>query len=67
MNADEHRALHPPSPEYGLTEVERRALRDLLDELVDATEDRVFWLGRARETALEIKRRLAGLLGGGED
>ncbi|MDT0304852.1 hypothetical protein [Streptomonospora wellingtoniae] len=66
MSADDHPALPLPSAEYGLTETERRALCDLLDELVEATEDRVFWFGRAREAALEIKRRLDTLLTDGE-
>ncbi|GAA4934390.1 hypothetical protein GCM10023224_13670 [Streptomonospora halophila] len=47
---------------FSLTEHERSELHDLVDELVCATDDRVFWLGAVRETALEIQRRLRGML-----
>ncbi|MFD0772703.1 hypothetical protein ACFQZ2_02070 [Streptomonospora algeriensis] len=47
---------------FALTTDERAELQELVEELVSATEDRVFWLGRVRETALEIQRRLGGML-----
>ncbi|MFD0773685.1 hypothetical protein ACFQZ2_07060 [Streptomonospora algeriensis] len=62
MNADEPRGAAIPPVAYALTDAERLALRDLLDEMVEATDDHVFWFGRAREAALEIRRRLAALL-----
>lgn len=62
MNADEQHAAQAPPTEVALTDAERTALRDLLDELVEATEDRDYWLGRARETAMEIRHRLSDLL-----
>ncbi|KII00621.1 hypothetical protein LP52_00495 [Streptomonospora alba] len=66
MSADELRGAATPPVAYALTDAERLALRDLLDEMVEATEDHVFWFGRAREAALEIRRRLTALLDGAE-
>ncbi|QBI52544.1 hypothetical protein [Streptomonospora litoralis] len=62
MSAAKPPETQPPAAHCVLTEAERRALRDLVDELIEATEDRVFWLGPVRETALEMQRRLGALL-----
>ncbi|GAA4914633.1 hypothetical protein [Streptomonospora salina] len=62
MNTDDPPQEPPPPADSALTDAERIALRDLLDEMVEATEDHVFWFGRAREAALEIRRRLGALL-----
>ncbi|MBB4931096.1 hypothetical protein F4561_001916 [Lipingzhangella halophila] len=41
-----------------LTPTERHTLRDLVDELIAATEDRTYWLGTVRETSLEVRELL---------
>ncbi|GAA3764574.1 hypothetical protein HDA32_005050 [Spinactinospora alkalitolerans] len=46
-----------------LTPAERDALTALLDELISATDDREFWLGRVRETSLELRDKIAGMIG----
>ncbi|QBI53158.1 hypothetical protein [Streptomonospora litoralis] len=64
MSSDEAGGLIPRQRvESPLTDDERAKLRGLVDELVSATEDRVFWLGQVRETALEIQRRMESMLG----
>ncbi|TQN33516.1 hypothetical protein FHX37_3538 [Haloactinospora alba] len=52
-----------------LTPQERRELRDLVEQLVQATEDHAFWLNRVRELSIELHHRLDALLGtsGAED
>ncbi|GAA4891681.1 hypothetical protein [Streptomonospora salina] len=67
MSADEAEPVVPRQRDGSeLSPNERAELESLVDELVAATEDRVFWLGRVRETALEIQRRLGSLLDRGD-
>ncbi|MUL42539.1 hypothetical protein FZ103_15390 [Streptomonospora sp. PA3] len=67
MSAHDAEPLVPRQRDgFELTPAERTELQDLVDELVSATEDRVFWLGRVRETALEIQRRLGAMLESGD-
>ncbi len=41
-----------------LTRDEIAALRALATDLVAATDDHVFWLGRVRDTALELQQTI---------
>ncbi|WP_046470902.1 hypothetical protein [Allosalinactinospora lopnorensis] len=41
-----------------LSPKERHALNDLVDQLVEATEDHAYWLGSVRQTSLELRERL---------
>ncbi|NYE47638.1 hypothetical protein HDA32_002758 [Spinactinospora alkalitolerans] len=45
-----------------LTPQERDALKELLDDLIALTDDHEFWLGRVRETSLELRERIAGMV-----
>ncbi|KII00007.1 hypothetical protein LP52_03400 [Streptomonospora alba] len=63
MSANDAESVIPRQRDgFELTRAERAELQELVEELVAATEDRVFWLGRVRETALEIQRRLGAML-----
>ncbi|TQN30334.1 hypothetical protein FHX37_0208 [Haloactinospora alba] len=46
-----------------LTPQERRELRDLVEQLVQATEGHAFWLNRIRATILALRDRLDAWLG----
>ncbi|MBB4934266.1 hypothetical protein F4561_005086 [Lipingzhangella halophila] len=41
-----------------LTHAECHALRDLVDELIAATDDHIYWLGPVRDTSLELRELL---------
>lgn len=41
-----------------MTPEEWRALRDLADQLIEATDGHAYWINRARDTALELRERL---------
>ncbi|WP_046469715.1 hypothetical protein [Allosalinactinospora lopnorensis] len=43
-----------------LTYTECHALRDLIDELIAATDDNTYWLGPVRDTSLELRELLTG-------
>ncbi|TQN28676.1 hypothetical protein FHX37_4036 [Haloactinospora alba] len=46
-----------------LTPQERRELRDLVEQLVQATEGHAFWLNQVRATILALRDRLDAWLG----
>lgn len=51
-----------PQDGFALTAGERAELQALVDDLISATEDRVYWVGPVRDTALEIRRRMGNML-----
>lgn len=41
-----------------LSPQERAVLHDLVDQLVEVTDNNTYWLGQVREIALELRARL---------
>ncbi|WP_156184783.1 hypothetical protein [Allosalinactinospora lopnorensis] len=41
-----------------LTPHERRELKDLTEQLIEATNNNTYWLNQVRETSIELRDRL---------